>query len=158
MQCGSDLKCDYYEAWKQTTSQVSLSIYYFPITSTIANSTFYYFLKKIPWFSFPSFNRKLCEATVSFFSKLSRSQTVFVLGQRVSVSMVHGRTQRVRAPFRGREKNREGKIKRERLRDIILTVYSSFVTFTSSSCIWMPISLLCNTHTKKKMGHKLIKL
>lgn len=116
------------------------------------------FPQKIPWFSFPSFNRKLCEATVSFFSKLSRSQTVFVLGQRVSVSMVHGRTQRVRAPFRGREKNREGKLKRERLRDIILTVYSSFVTFTSSSCIWMPISLLCNTHTNKKMGHKLIKL
>lgn len=40
------------------------------------------------------------------------------------------------------------------MRDIILTVYSSFVTFTSSSCIWMPISLLC----KYKMGHKLVKL
>lgn len=27
-------------------------------------------------------------------------------------------------------------------RSVVLTVYSSFVTFTSSSCIWIPISLL----------------
>lgn len=72
------------------------------------------FPQKIPWFSFPSFNRKLCEATVSFFSKLSQSQTVFVLGRRVSVSMVHGRTQRVRAPFRGRARKIERRKNKER--------------------------------------------
>lgn len=123
-------------------------------------STNQLFSHHFPSFSFPSFNRKLCEATVSFFSKLSHSQTVFVLGRRVSVSMVHGRTQRVRAPFRGRarkierRKNKEREIERHYTHSVqLVRHFHQLLVHLNANIFTLQIqngSQISQTHCKKE--------
>lgn len=52
MQCGSDRRSDYYEA-ERGVEQASLLINYFPITTTITNSTAFIIPSKNPLIQFP---------------------------------------------------------------------------------------------------------